>query len=153
MGKVLFAAVGLLSFASAWAQHGSSAQNMALLGHEELQGRSAYQPLVRENHTAVYDGARDRMVVFGGYDASLPTPQLNDTWALSLAGSGSWSQIIANGVGTYVGRAQLPEEFFFRYRRHNPSNDAIVSFTRVSNCERVASAERGDTPRTRVSAV
>ena len=50
MGKVLFAAVGLLSFASAWAQHGSSAQNMALLGHEELQGRSAYQPLVRENH-------------------------------------------------------------------------------------------------------
>src|SRR4051812_37976310 len=50
MGKVLFAAVSLLSFASAWAQHGSSAQNMALLAHEELQGRSAYQPLVRENH-------------------------------------------------------------------------------------------------------
>src|SRR3954453_11478433 len=50
MGKVLFAAVSLLSFASAWAQHGSSAQNMTLLGHEELQGRSAYQPLVRENH-------------------------------------------------------------------------------------------------------
>src|SRR5947209_4115984 len=29
MGKVLFAAVSLLSFASAWAQHGSSAQKMA----------------------------------------------------------------------------------------------------------------------------
>lgn len=58
---------------------------------------SGTPPLVRENHTAVYDGPRDRMVVFGGYDASLPTPQLNDTWALSLAGSGSWSQIIANG--------------------------------------------------------
>jgi hypothetical protein len=28
------------------AQHGSSASNMTLLGHEELQGRSAYQPLV-----------------------------------------------------------------------------------------------------------
>jgi hypothetical protein len=27
------------------AQHGSSASNMTLLGHEELQGRSAYQPL------------------------------------------------------------------------------------------------------------
>ena len=50
MGKVLFAAISLLSFGSAWAQHGSSASNMALLGHEELQGRSAYQPLVRENH-------------------------------------------------------------------------------------------------------
>ena len=58
---------------------------------------SGTPPVVRENHTAVYDGLRDRMVVFGGYDASLPTPQLNDTWALSLAGSGSWSQIIANG--------------------------------------------------------
>jgi hypothetical protein len=31
---------------SAAAQHGSSASNMALLGHEELQARSAYQPLV-----------------------------------------------------------------------------------------------------------
>ena len=58
---------------------------------------SGTAPVVRENHTAVYDGPRDRMVVFGGYDASLPTPQLNDTWALSLAGSGSWSQVIANG--------------------------------------------------------
>ena len=50
MGKVLLAAISLLSFGAAWAQHGSSASNMALLGHEELQGRSAYQPLVRENH-------------------------------------------------------------------------------------------------------
>src|SRR5260221_9204469 len=50
MGKVLFAAISFLSFAGAWAQHGPSASNMTLLGHEELQGRSAYQPLVRENH-------------------------------------------------------------------------------------------------------
>src|SRR5258706_13877992 len=50
MGKVLFAAISFLSFAGAWAQHGPSASNMALLGHEELQARSAYQPLVRENH-------------------------------------------------------------------------------------------------------
>src|SRR5436190_9668801 len=50
MGKVLLAAISLLTFGAAWAQHGSSASNMALLGHEELQGRSAYQPLVRENH-------------------------------------------------------------------------------------------------------
>ena len=49
MGKLLFAAVSSLVFASAWAQHGSSAQNMVLLGHDDLQGRSAYQPLVREN--------------------------------------------------------------------------------------------------------
>jgi len=31
---------------SAQAQHGSSASNMALLGHNDLQARSAYQPLV-----------------------------------------------------------------------------------------------------------
>jgi len=49
MGKLLFAAVFCLGSAGAWAQHGSSAQNMVLLGHDDLQGRSAYQPLVREN--------------------------------------------------------------------------------------------------------
>src|SRR5262249_1024511 len=49
MGKLLFATVFSLSFANAWAQHGSSAQNMALLGHDDRQGRSGYQPLVREN--------------------------------------------------------------------------------------------------------
>jgi hypothetical protein len=35
--------------AAAWAQHGSSASNMTLLGHDDLQGRSAYQPVIREN--------------------------------------------------------------------------------------------------------
>jgi len=49
MGKLLFAAVFSLGLTGAWAQHGSSAQNMVLLGHDDLQGRSAYQPLVREN--------------------------------------------------------------------------------------------------------
>ena len=31
------------------AQHPASASNMALLGHDELQGRSAYQPVIHEN--------------------------------------------------------------------------------------------------------
>ena len=45
-----FAAVAaLIVTTSAWAQHGSSASNMSLLGHQDLQARSAYQPLVREN--------------------------------------------------------------------------------------------------------
>jgi hypothetical protein len=42
--------LALLAFAlvmeSATAQHGASASNMALLGHEELQARSAYQPVI-----------------------------------------------------------------------------------------------------------
>ena len=46
-----FAVAVALSFvtAGAWAQHGSSASNMTLLGHDDLQGRSAYQPVIREN--------------------------------------------------------------------------------------------------------
>src|SRR5678815_2562284 len=31
-----------------WAQHGAESSNMALLGHEPLQGRSAYQPVIQE---------------------------------------------------------------------------------------------------------
>ena len=46
MGKVLFAAVSTLGFATAWAQHGSSAQNMTLLASQDLQARSAYQPTI-----------------------------------------------------------------------------------------------------------
>jgi hypothetical protein len=34
--------------AVAWAQHPSSSSNMTLLGQHDLQGRSAYQPIVRE---------------------------------------------------------------------------------------------------------
>src|SRR3989441_8366973 len=30
------------------AQHAASASNMALLGHHDLQGRSAYQPVIHE---------------------------------------------------------------------------------------------------------
>jgi hypothetical protein len=39
-----------LFVSSASAQHGASASKMTLLGHEELQGRSAYQPTVHEQN-------------------------------------------------------------------------------------------------------
>jgi len=45
--KFLLAMMVLAISAPAHAQHGASASNMALLGHQDLQGRSAYQPLVR----------------------------------------------------------------------------------------------------------
>jgi len=46
------AAIAALVLASPFvhAQHGASAQNMALLGHEELQGRSAYQPTIKQSN-------------------------------------------------------------------------------------------------------
>ena len=43
-------ALALLPLAASAQHEASSSQNMTLLGHEPLQGRSAYQPLVRENH-------------------------------------------------------------------------------------------------------
>ena len=44
-------------------------------------------------HSAIYDPVRDRMLVFGGYDGIYPVPDLNDVWALSLAGSPAWSEL------------------------------------------------------------
>jgi hypothetical protein len=35
---------------AAWAQHPASASNMALLGHQDLQARSAYQPVIHEQN-------------------------------------------------------------------------------------------------------
>jgi len=32
------------------AQHAASSSNMALLGHHDLQGRSAYQPVIHEQN-------------------------------------------------------------------------------------------------------
>src|SRR5919108_5571145 len=43
------AAALVLATPFASAQHGASASNMALLGHHDLQGRSAYQPVVKES--------------------------------------------------------------------------------------------------------
>jgi uncharacterized repeat protein (TIGR02543 family) len=47
------------------------------------------------SHTAVYDGPRNRMVVFGGYDLS--GTESNEVWALSLSGSPTWSHIAPSG--------------------------------------------------------
>jgi hypothetical protein len=66
-----------------------------------LDGPAAWTPFgdggapARYGHTAVYDLLRHRMIVFGGYDASLaPT---NQVWALDL-GSGQWTQLGALGT-------------------------------------------------------
>ena len=48
------------------------------------------QPLPREGHSAVYDPAGDRMVVFGGSVGSSPA---DDTWQLSLSGTPTWTPI------------------------------------------------------------
>src|ERR1051326_1099779 len=48
--RVVVAAAACIALAGtiARAEHPSSASNMTLLGHQDLQGRSAYQPLVHK---------------------------------------------------------------------------------------------------------
>jgi hypothetical protein len=47
--RILAGALATLLTALSHAQHGESASNMALLGHDELQGRSAYQPVIHRH--------------------------------------------------------------------------------------------------------
>jgi hypothetical protein len=51
---------------------------------------------LRGNHTAVYDSVGQRMIVFGGYDAT--NTATNETWALTLAGAPTWSLLIPSGT-------------------------------------------------------
>lgn len=52
------------------------------------------KPGARAGHTAVYDPAGDRMVVFGGIGGSAASPE---TWALALAGATAWSLLSPEG--------------------------------------------------------
>ena len=49
-------------------------------------------PSPRHSHTAIYDPAGDRMIVFGGF------PRTNDVWALTLDGSPAWQQLSPSGA-------------------------------------------------------
>jgi cell division septation protein DedD len=54
-------------------------------------------PDARAAHSAVYDAAGDRMVVFGGRGAS--GQELGDTWALNLAGNApAWERLATTGT-------------------------------------------------------
>jgi len=54
-------------------------------------------PAGRSRHGAIYDPARDRMVIFGG--SSLVFPYFgNDVWELSLSGAPAWSPLAPAGA-------------------------------------------------------
>lgn len=50
-------------------------------------------PSPRASHAAVYDAARDRMILYGGTNGS----SLADTWVLSLDSSPAWTQLATSG--------------------------------------------------------
>jgi len=53
-------------------------------------------PTARRGHTAIYDPARDRMVVFGG--CAYPGQPFNEVWALSLSGGPAWTRLTPAGT-------------------------------------------------------
>ncbi len=69
-----------------------------------LSGTPSWQKLAttgdppsRWGHSAIYDAAHDRVVMFGGVAwNSYPKVYLSDTWSLSLA-TGAWTQIATTG--------------------------------------------------------
>jgi len=58
-------------------------------------------PTGRFGHTAIYDPVRDRMVIFGGFgvtDSASGGQDLDDVWALSLAGAPAWTELAPAGT-------------------------------------------------------
>ena len=74
-------------------------------------------PSGREYPTAIYDPVRDRMLVFGGYDAS---GDRNDVWELSLAWTPAWTELTPTGVP--------PSERAGPTAIYDPTGDRMVVF-------------------------
>ncbi len=64
-------------------------------------------PAAREENTAVYDAANNRMTIFGG--SSTGSEVLNDVWVLSnangLGGTPVWTQLSPTGSNSTIARA------------------------------------------------
>jgi hypothetical protein len=54
-------------------------------------------PAGRDRHCAVYDPARDRMIVYGGTASPYGTGYFADAWSLSLTGTRAWTPLDATG--------------------------------------------------------
>lgn len=101
----------LIVFGGMSSTFGTTLNDVWLLTAANGEGRSAWINLIpnaaegspppRAGHTAVYDSANNRMIVFGGCNAAC-MPVLDDTWVLSnangLGGTPSWTQIRASGI-------------------------------------------------------
>jgi hypothetical protein len=59
-------------------------------------------PSPRAGHSAVYDEANNRVIVFGGQDAS---DVLAEVWVLTLGASPAWKQVLPSGAAP-IARAQ-----------------------------------------------
>jgi hypothetical protein len=66
--------------------------SLAGAGSWSILGTSGTPPPPRRHYAAVYDVARDRLVISGGVDFN---QELSDTWALDLSGTPTWSRVSA----------------------------------------------------------
>jgi len=53
-------------------------------------------PAAREEHSMIYDAGNDRLIIYGGYDATF---LYGDTWTLSLANPPLWTELEPTGFG------------------------------------------------------
>jgi len=81
------------------------------------------RPGIRAGHTGIYDPARHRLMIFGGYNSY--TTFMDDTWALSLGGTPTWTQLAPTG-GPPPGR-------YFHSAVYDPSGDRMAIFGGYSN--------------------
>lgn len=92
-----------------------------------LSGNPAWAPLTapgdgpgfRSGPSAIYDAARDRLVVFVGYSAAADS-DMCDVWALSLSGTPAWTRILPAGVA--------PTRRTLASMAYDPAGDRLVLF-------------------------
>jgi hypothetical protein len=113
-----------------WGMDGFSTSAVLLYAPANADGRwttliangAAGSPSARNDHSAVYDAANNRMIVFGGDDDSL-TP-LSDVWVLSNAngqgGSAVWSNLSPSGAA--------PPARFGHTAVYDPANNLMTVF-------------------------
>jgi hypothetical protein len=83
-------------------------------------------PAARDSHTAVYDAANSRMIVFGGcsFTGGLCTTLLNDVWVLTnangVSGKPTWMQLAPTGP--------LPSPRWSHAAAYDPSNNRMIIF-------------------------
>ncbi|MEQ1832386.1 MAG: kelch repeat-containing protein [Candidatus Eisenbacteria bacterium] len=77
------------------------------------------RPAARHSHSAIFDLARNRIVVIGGISSSLGTT-LNDVWALSLGATPTWTRLTPTG--------SPPSRISGHAAAYDRVNDRIVCF-------------------------
>ena len=91
-----------------------------------LSGKPVWQQLFpsgtlpsgRSQTTAIYDPARDRILIFGGVDSSVT--HLNDVWALSLSGTPAWTDLATAG--------EPPSGRSLHTAVYDPNGDRMIVF-------------------------